>query len=332
MLLIKYNNFNLFSTTLCINSPLEQFELLNISVFTNGQFFLASAILVMIFLWFNYNTEALWISSGSRSFSYVIETLDTELITFVYYNVGVSIGFSHFHALITDLYGRFCVLVFAYGVLGRSYLLSLVFTFFFVVMVNLFAVMLPFTFTVTSHIIWPIFFTSFIIFTGLNIYAANNGRSDFFTARFFNGNKLIMMVPVGVVIPGQTKQRTIGRIGDPAHADTHYIVDLIRRERSASARPLDAVERHNLDDFRKSTSDNKMSIFDFRLSEAEVYGTADNGDVGMITVLRRPRIVEGNIFLSTPQPGHGWPVVDGQNNPIPPEPTYWESLLSCIWG
>ena len=45
-------NFSL-NTNLLINSPLEQFELLNISIFTNGQFFLGSAILVITFLWFN---------------------------------------------------------------------------------------------------------------------------------------------------------------------------------------------------------------------------------------------------------------------------------------
>ena len=141
MLLSNNNNSNLFSTTLCINSPLEQFELLNISVFTNGQFFLASAILVMIFLWFNYNTEALWISSGSRSFSYVIETLYKELITLVFRNVG--------------------------GAIGQLYFPWLVFTFFFVAMANLIG-MIPFTFTVTSHIIVT-FCLSFCLFIGINI-------------------------------------------------------------------------------------------------------------------------------------------------------------------
>ena len=66
------NNIN---AQLVILSPLEQFEVLNIFIFTNAQFFLISAMGVLSYIWFTYTQESLWISNGSRSFSYIIELL-----------------------------------------------------------------------------------------------------------------------------------------------------------------------------------------------------------------------------------------------------------------
>jgi len=97
---MSYSIKNSILFTHVVNSPLEQFELLNISFFTNGQFFLISAISVIIFLWFNYNNEALCISNGSRSFSYIIEILYKELITLVFRNVGGIIGQLYFPWLV----------------------------------------------------------------------------------------------------------------------------------------------------------------------------------------------------------------------------------------
>jgi F-type H+-transporting ATPase subunit a len=163
-------NFSL-NTNLLINSPLEQFELLNISIFTNGQFFLGSAILVITFLWFNYNTEALWISSGSRSFSYIIEILYKELITLVFRNVG--------------------------GAIGQLYFPWLVFTFFFVAMANLIG-MIPFTFTVTSHIIVT-FCLSFCLFIGINIRAVIDKQFSFFSL-FLPSGAPFLIAPFLVLI------------------------------------------------------------------------------------------------------------------------------------
>lgn len=127
-----------------IFSPLEQFEILNFGFFfTNAQVFLFSSIAVISFLWYSYSYEALWLPNANRSYSQILELLTKELMVLVFRNVG--------------------------GQHGQVYFSWLVFTFFFVAGANLIG-MIPFTFTITSHIIVT-FCLSFYLFMAINIQA-----------------------------------------------------------------------------------------------------------------------------------------------------------------
>lgn len=133
-----------FNTNTVLFSPLEQFEVLNFGYFfTNAQVFLVSSMAVMAFLWYSYTAEALWLPNAQRSFSHILELLYKELMVLVFRNVG--------------------------GQHGQVYFSWLVFTFFFVAGANLIG-MIPFTFTITSHIIVT-FCLSFFLFVAINIQA-----------------------------------------------------------------------------------------------------------------------------------------------------------------
>jgi F-type H+-transporting ATPase subunit a len=166
--MLSLNNIN---AQLVILSPLEQFEVLNIFIFTNAQFFLISAMGVLSYIWFTYTQESLWISNGTRSFSYIIELLYKELVTLVFRNVG--------------------------GQIGQVYFPWLVFTFFFVAGSNLIG-MIPFTFTITSHIIVT-FCLSFCLFVGINIRSLIDKKVEFF-ALFLPSGAPLLIAPFLVII------------------------------------------------------------------------------------------------------------------------------------
>jgi ATP synthase subunit 6 len=164
-------SLNTINAELIILSPLEQFEVLNIFIFTNAQFFLISAMGVLSYIWFTYTQESLWIANGSRSFSYIIELLYKELVTLVFRNVG--------------------------GQIGQVYFPWLVFTFFFVAGSNLIG-MIPFTFTITSHIIVT-FCLSFCLFVGINIRSLIDKQVAFF-ALFLPSGAPLLIAPFLVII------------------------------------------------------------------------------------------------------------------------------------
>lgn len=155
-----------------VNSPLEQFEVLNFGYFfTNAQVFLLSSVLVTCFLWYTYSQESLWIPNGQRSFSHIIELLYKELMVLVYRNVG--------------------------GKHGQTYFPWLVFTFFFVSGANLIG-MIPYTFTITSHIIVT-FCLSFTLFIAINIQAIHGKEVSWFQL-FVPSGAPTLILPFLVVI------------------------------------------------------------------------------------------------------------------------------------
>jgi ATP synthase subunit 6 len=155
-----------------VNSPLEQFEVLNFGYFfTNAQVFLVSAIAIVSFIWFMYTKEALWIPSAKQSYSYILELFYSELLVLVFRNVG--------------------------GKYGQVYFSWLVFTFFFVSSANLIG-MIPFTFTITSHIVVT-FAISFTLFVAINTQAIAYKEFSF-TALFVPSGAPTLILPFLVII------------------------------------------------------------------------------------------------------------------------------------
>jgi ATP synthase subunit 6 len=155
-----------------INSPLEQFEVLNFGYFfTNAQVFLVSAMTVISFIWYMYSKEALWIPGNKQTYSYILELFYSELLVLVFRNVG--------------------------GKYGQVYFPWLVFTFFFVAGANLIG-MIPFTFTITSHIVVT-FALSFILFIAINVQAIAHKELSF-TGLFVPSGAPTLILPFLVVI------------------------------------------------------------------------------------------------------------------------------------
>jgi ATP synthase subunit 6 len=164
------STFNL--KNIIINSPLEQFEVLNFGYFfTNAQVFLISAICVISFLYYMYSKTALWIPGMKQSYSYILELFYSELLILVFRNVG--------------------------GKYGQVYFSWLVFTFFFVSCTNLIG-MIPFTFTITSHIVVT-FAVSFYLFVAINIQAIAHKEFSF-TSLFVPSGAPTLILPFLVVI------------------------------------------------------------------------------------------------------------------------------------
>jgi ATP synthase subunit 6 len=155
-----------------VNSPLEQFEVLNFGyLFTNAQFFLISAILIISLLWYIYSIHALWIPGSKQSYKYIFELFYSELLILVFRNVG--------------------------GKYGQVYFSWLIFTFFFVSSANLIG-MIPFTFTITSHIIVTLAI-SFYLFVAINIQAITYKEVSF-TGLFVPSGAPTTILPFLVII------------------------------------------------------------------------------------------------------------------------------------
>jgi len=163
-------------------SPLEQFDLLNLGnsgafgpgIFlanTNAEFFLVMTFVVLAALFFNYNENNLWIPLTTQRISYLLELIYQELMIIIYRNVGLSVG--------------------------QLYLPWLMFIFLVIAGLNLVG-MIPFAFTITSHIIVTLSF-SFTLFMGINIRAILDKKLAFF-ALFLPSGAPLAIAPFLVVI------------------------------------------------------------------------------------------------------------------------------------
>jgi ATP synthase subunit 6 len=165
-----------------VYSPLEQFDILNlgslgffgISIITsntNAEFFLVMTFVVLSLFFINYNQNGLWIPAKKQSLSYVLELIYQELMVIVFRNVGLTVG--------------------------QLYFPWLVFIFLVIAGLNLMG-MIPYAFTITSHIIVTFAF-SFTLFIGINIRAILDKQLHFFSL-FLPSGAPIVVAPFLVVI------------------------------------------------------------------------------------------------------------------------------------
>jgi len=163
-------------------SPLEQFDLLNLGDWgffgyslltsnTNSQFFLIFTFLMLGFFFFQYNHNLFWIPEKQQRLSYILELLYQELMVIVFRNVGLQVG--------------------------QLYFPWLVFIFLVIAGLNLVG-MIPFAFTITSHIIVT-FTLSFTLFVGINLRALLDKQFEFFSL-FLPSGAPIVIAPFLVVI------------------------------------------------------------------------------------------------------------------------------------
>ena len=158
-------------------SPLEQFEVLNLTnlnffIFsTNAQFFLLLTFITVSLFYINYNQNNLLVPATTQYLSYVLETLFQELLILIYRNVGLRVG---------QLY--FPWFVFIFLTVGGLNLIG----------------MIPYTFTVTSHIV-ATFALSFTLFVGINIRAVMDKGFEFF-ALFLPSGAPVAIAPFLVII------------------------------------------------------------------------------------------------------------------------------------
>ena len=172
---------------LLVLSPLEQFDVINVlgwfshnlAMFFNlPSFLLTNAglfILLTIFfgglVGWHYMINLSWIPAATQNYLYILEVLAKELIVLVYRNVGLAVG--------------------------QLYFPWLVFIFFTIAGLNLIGI-IPFTFTITSHIIVT-FFLSFTLFMGINIRALLDKKFHFFSLFLPSGAPMVI-APFLVII------------------------------------------------------------------------------------------------------------------------------------
>jgi|688.fasta_scaffold266774_2 ATP synthase subunit 6 len=173
---------NVVQSAQLVCSPLEQFDILNlgdwgffgysiIAYNTNAQFFLVFTFVMLGLFFFNYNTNASWIPHVNQRLTYILELLYQELMVIVFRNVGLTVG--------------------------QTYFPWLVFIFLVIAGLNLVG-MIPFAFTVTSHIIVT-FTLSFTLFVGINLRAVIDKQFGFFSL-FLPSGAPIVIAPFLVVI------------------------------------------------------------------------------------------------------------------------------------
>ena len=159
------NFFTILPVEALILSPLEQFEVLKMNFFlSNVDLFIVFTFLLVSLLFINYNTVSLWIPTASYKIFYLLELVYQELMVIVFRNVGLKVG--------------------------QLYFPWLVFIFLVIVALNLVG-MIPFSFTITSHIVVT-FLLSFTIFIGINIRAILDKQLTFFGLFLPSGAPLII--------------------------------------------------------------------------------------------------------------------------------------------
>ncbi len=169
----------LSSNSTFLKAPLEQFEVLDLLVasgwspiiFTNVQFFLIFTILLVILYFYNYNQLQLWIPLQQHKTLYLLELVYNEVIVIVFRNVGY--------------------------IIGQLYFPILFFIFLIITSLNLVGI-IPYAFTITSHIVVTFCF-SFLIFVGINIRSILDKQTTFFSLFLPSGAPLII-APFLVII------------------------------------------------------------------------------------------------------------------------------------
>jgi ATP synthase subunit 6 len=146
-----------------VKGPLEQFDILNLEPFslglpgliltnTNAEIFLFFTFLVLSSIFINYIQMSSWIPSKTARLIYILELVFQELMILVFRNVGLLIGQVYFPCL-----------VFIFLVLTALNLVGMV----------------PYSFTITSHIIVT-FTLSATLFVGINIRSIIDKQYTFF--------------------------------------------------------------------------------------------------------------------------------------------------------
>ena len=172
-----------------LNSPLEQFDVIAVKVghpmfefffvlpffpqflLTNSGVFFLITLIFFIGLMMNYLYTTLWLPTGKNPINFIMEGFFQELTVLVYRNVGLKVG--------------------------QLYLPVLLTTFFMIAGLNLVG-MVPFAFTVTSHIIVTFSF-SFILFVGINIRAMVDKKLAFFSL-FLPSGAPVVIAPFLILI------------------------------------------------------------------------------------------------------------------------------------
>ncbi len=145
--------FSVNAPSIFLASPLEQFEVYTIAAgISNAHLFWVLALAILIGWFQNYRQNNLWIPTATQRWSHIVEILQEQLTILTVRNVGRSVG--------------------------QRYYPWLLFTFLIVTTTNLVG-MIPYSFTVTSHIVVT-FSLAFILFIGINIEAVLSKQSNFF--------------------------------------------------------------------------------------------------------------------------------------------------------
>jgi len=150
-------------TSEIVKGPLEQFDILHLDSFsfglpglilsnTNAEVFLFFTFLVLSLLFINYLQLSSWIPTKTSRLMYILELVLQELMILVFRNVGL--------------------------VMGQVYFPWLVYIFLVLTALNLVG-MIPYSFTITSHIIVT-FTLSFTLFIGINIRSIIDKQFTFF--------------------------------------------------------------------------------------------------------------------------------------------------------
>jgi len=170
-------NTNVFATF--IKSPLEQFDILNLETMayfpffttTNAEIFLIFTFALLTAIFYNYIQNVSWIPAATQRISYILELVYQELMIIVFRNIGFT--------------------------MGQVYFPWLVFIFLVIASLNLIG-MIPFAFTITSHIIVTFVF-SFTLFLGINIRAMLD-KDVTFTGLFLPSGAPLVIAPFLILI------------------------------------------------------------------------------------------------------------------------------------
>jgi ATP synthase subunit 6 len=164
------------SNNFLMAAPLEQFDILNLFSFglfnvTNANFFLIFTFVMVSLFFYNYTQVSAWIPAHNYKLIYVLELIYQELMVIVFRNINLLVG--------------------------QVYFPWLVFIFVVIASLNLVG-MIPYAFTITSHIIMT-FALSFILFVGINVRAVIDKGLSFFGLFLPSGAPLVI-APFLVVI------------------------------------------------------------------------------------------------------------------------------------
>lgn len=154
------------------NSPLEQFEILYyFTLITNSNMFLMLALFFLSTLYIVYKKQVTWLPFFMNTWANLLEILNEQIIILIVRNLGVKIG--------------------------QLYYSWILFSFLLIATLNLIG-MVPYAFTVTSHIIVT-FSLAFMFFIGINLRAIIDQKFNYFNL-FLPSGAPVVIRPFLVII------------------------------------------------------------------------------------------------------------------------------------
>ena len=154
------------------NSPLEQFEILYYcNLITNSNMFLMLALFFLSLLYIVYKNQVTWLPFFMNTWVNLLEILNEQIIILIVRNLGVKVG--------------------------QLYYSWILFSFLLIASLNLIG-MVPYAFTVTSHIIVT-FSLAFMFFVGINLRAIIDQKFHFFNL-FLPSGAPVVIRPFLVII------------------------------------------------------------------------------------------------------------------------------------